>query len=443
MLLKEIKLPELRTKATSNLTAKHLNARYDNDFYYTVTFAFVQLKGNLVSRFSRFLRGAQNTPNTLTVLYTVNATFGDGKSVPNNIYPSEPNKYHVVIQFQNIQVAEQASGLKWTQFLSAPDQKKQQMIQTVINSCDVKLYSDDPSFYWQGVHEILDKHGVALYPFRGTPGDGQWEARHQGSGGLSGNIYVTKHIAQISEQISSDWRDIVKSIQKNQSIQESFNYDFILSKRLSEKNTLNYQYIFQETYEKDYECLLNEDTKIRLTEQTLKPFVILLADILIDKYRGDKSKYVKASDQPEVKDDYDLREIRTKRRYDTQSLKNEYNKIGQFETTIDENGHLKYKTRRGLDGKLYKIPKKSTFQIMDYNGYVFDNIFDKRSFPNNVITNSTVLLKKVKQYLDLNDTKDLSEATIQNIGWLRDNWKVKRGRVLELCKEFLGKKDFK
>ena len=247
MLLKEIKLPELRTKATSNLTAKHLNARYDNDFYYTVTFAFVQLKGNLVSRFSRYLRGAQNTPNTLTVLYTVNTTFGDGKSVPNNIYPAEPNKYHVVIQFQNIQVAEQASGIKWTQFLSAPDAKKQQMIQTVINSCDVKLYSDDPSFYWQGVHEVLDKHGIALYPFRGTPGDGQWEARHKGSGGLSGNIYVTKHIAQISEQISSDWRDIVKSIQKNQSIQESLDYDYILSKHLSEKNKLSYKYIFQET----------------------------------------------------------------------------------------------------------------------------------------------------------------------------------------------------
>lgn len=231
MLLKEFKLPDLRGQATSNLTAKHLDIRYDNDYFYTVTYAFVQTQGSIVKRIMRSLRGAQNTPNTLTVLYTINSTFGDGQSVPNNVYPSEPNKYHVVIQFQNIQTVEKVCGTTWKQFLSVPDQKKQQMIQTTIKICDVKLYSDDPSFYWQGCWEDLDKIGVALYPFRGPAGKGVWNARHNASGGLiNSNLHVTKHIAQISEQISSDWLDIVKCIQQNQSIQEStLNYAFILN----------------------------------------------------------------------------------------------------------------------------------------------------------------------------------------------------------------------
>lgn len=226
MLLKEIKLPDIRTQATSNLTAKHLDIRYDNNYHYTVAYAFVQLPGSIAKRIMRSLRGAQNKPWTLTVLYDVDSTFDDGVSLPNNIIPAEAHKYHVIVQFQDIMKAEQASGLKWKQFLKYKPQEQQRLIQAAINTCDVKLYSDDPSFYYQGVHEILDAHGCALYPFTGPKGTGQWKARHQASGGLHTDFHVTKHIAQISEQIGNDWQAIVQQINQNQSIQESTKLDY-------------------------------------------------------------------------------------------------------------------------------------------------------------------------------------------------------------------------
>lgn len=226
MLLKEIKLPDIRTQATSNLTAKHLDIRYDNNYHYTVAYAFVQLPGSIAKRIMRSLRGAQNKPWTLTVLYDVDSTFDDGVSLPNNVIPAEAHKYHVIVQFQDIMKAEQASGLKWKQFLKYKPQEQQRLIQATINTCDVKLYSDDPSYQFQGSWESLTKAGAALYPYRGPAGKGVWDARHQASGGLHTDFHVTKHIAQISEQIGNDWQAIVQQINQNQSIQESTKLDY-------------------------------------------------------------------------------------------------------------------------------------------------------------------------------------------------------------------------
>lgn len=226
MLLKEIKLPDIRTQATSNLTAKHLDIRYDNNYHYTVAYAFVQLPGSIAKRIMRSLRGAQNKPWTLTVLYDVDSTFDDGVSLPNNVIPAEAHKYHVIVQFQDIMKAEQASGLKWKQFLKYKPQEQQRLIQATINTCDVKLYSDDPSYQFQGSWESLTKAGAALYPYRGPAGKGVWKARHQASGGLHTDFHVTKHIAQISEQIGNDWQAIVQQINQNQSIQESTKLDY-------------------------------------------------------------------------------------------------------------------------------------------------------------------------------------------------------------------------
>jgi hypothetical protein len=70
---------------------------------------------------------------------------------------------------------------------------------------ECRVHSNDPSFYYQGMWEDLAKVDGTIYKFPGPTGTGLWRTRHNASGGLSvPEIRITKHIAQIIQEIN-DW----------------------------------------------------------------------------------------------------------------------------------------------------------------------------------------------------------------------------------------------
>lgn len=89
-------------------------------------------------------------------------------------------------------------------------------LRDAIHNCDVKFYSDDPSFYWQGVFEDLDKKNMSIYKFPGPNngnGNGVWRDRHALSGGLQDPyIRLTKHLAQVVNEIDSYIKEIAQNL---------------------------------------------------------------------------------------------------------------------------------------------------------------------------------------------------------------------------------------
>ena len=80
----------------------------------------------------------------------------------------------------------------------------EKMLRNVINKCDVRMYSSDPSFTLQGCWEGLDANDLSIFKYEGVKGDDIWNERHMSSGGLNNrNIHLTKHIAQIINQMDS------------------------------------------------------------------------------------------------------------------------------------------------------------------------------------------------------------------------------------------------
>ena len=94
-----------------------------------------------------------------------------------------------------------------------PYSEEANLLKFIFHNCDVKFYSDDPSWYFQGGFEDGAKAGISIYKFPGEPGDGTWHNRHVQSGGLyNSNIHLTKHMAQIVEQIDAFIPIICKSM---------------------------------------------------------------------------------------------------------------------------------------------------------------------------------------------------------------------------------------
>lgn len=74
----------------------------------------------------------------------------------------------------------------------------------IIKLCDVRFYSDDPSFLWQGCWEGLDNHDMSIFKFNDIKGKGIWDDRHMRSGGIQNKeVHLTKHLAQIVNTIGA------------------------------------------------------------------------------------------------------------------------------------------------------------------------------------------------------------------------------------------------
>lgn len=110
---------------------------------------------------------------------------------------SSNKKYSVILRFYKV----------GKYFTSDPSKSKysvlEQMLRNIVHKCDVRFYSDDPSFLWQGVWEGLSNNDMSIFKFTGTKGDGVWDDRHMETGGLTNReVHLTKHLTQIVSQIN-------------------------------------------------------------------------------------------------------------------------------------------------------------------------------------------------------------------------------------------------
>lgn len=173
--LTEQKLKYYQSSGISNLTKKHYDIRLTKNYSYGLS-KIVLLD------------------HDLRLIFYAIPTFKDGKPVANKSGEKQhEHQYTIEVQFvkaDKIMDFDDPEGMEKSGLKKA--------MQKIIDSCDLKFYSDDPSFYWQGFWENLDARDSAIYPFKGTKGKDTWEARHAMAGGLvDTKIRVTKHIAQI------------------------------------------------------------------------------------------------------------------------------------------------------------------------------------------------------------------------------------------------------
>lgn len=191
MTLNEITLRDLNTNGVSNITYKAYNDRMKSDnnlaLLDSVTFA--------------------NNGEDVRCTFSVE---GSSPSIQNDYTDYKPGFYTVMIQF--------IGGVKY--FSNALNRESisnawDQMVQ----NCDIKVFSDDPSFYYQGFWEDLDNLNMTIFPYNGPNSDGIWTERHGTSGGnlVIPEIRVTKHLKQIMDHIW-DYKEQVISLVSSGSV---------------------------------------------------------------------------------------------------------------------------------------------------------------------------------------------------------------------------------
>ena len=195
----EIALKNITTGALSGITSRSLNSRL-NDPGANRGIEVIE---------------AQLSPSedSLTIFFNVEPTWADGTTtvLSPTSRPYDGTFYNVVFQFSK---AKDFMGDLNTFDSLTPEQQTSAVAKLMLNG-PVKLYSNDPSFYYQGIWEDLAKVDGALYSFPGPPGDGVWHDKHVKSGGLSNpNIRISKHIAAIAFNIASFVPQILNKMRK-------------------------------------------------------------------------------------------------------------------------------------------------------------------------------------------------------------------------------------
>ena len=195
----ELNLGQFTDGGVSNLTKKWLDLRNkEGETEITLNNALYH-KGGIIGKNQDFLE----------LTFFAKSTYGGESFVAAVDTPQAPNGYYVlVLRFYDAK-----------QFLTADTLQKgykdlEASIAKVLHSCEVRLYSDDPSWFYQGGWEAADKKDASIFKFTGPKGTGVWDARHQASGGLSNPpIHITKHLAQVMMTIDSYIPQIAQNLQ--------------------------------------------------------------------------------------------------------------------------------------------------------------------------------------------------------------------------------------
>lgn len=178
-LLTETTIKQLASHGVSNLTQRFLNDRLQNgDSKVVVESSFYNVGDDYYEAW-----------------FKVDSTDG-------------LQKYDIVFRWYNVDrfFTEDVTKAKYSVV--------EKIIRNVIYKCDLRLYSNDPSFTFQGCWEGLDSNDLSIYKFPGPKGDGIWDDRHMESGGLNNrNIHLTKHIAQIANQIETFVPNLAQKIE--------------------------------------------------------------------------------------------------------------------------------------------------------------------------------------------------------------------------------------
>ena len=139
--------------------------------------------------------------NYLELIFFAKSTYGNTSFIAATDLPEAPNGwYTLAMRFYGVKpILGKAKELQALGY-----QEIENRLKKAIHGCDVKFYSDDPSFFYQGMWEDLDHEKMAIYKFTGPEGKGIWRGIHQAAGGLSNpNIRITKHFAQIISEMDT------------------------------------------------------------------------------------------------------------------------------------------------------------------------------------------------------------------------------------------------
>lgn len=186
----EATIDSLRGNSVSGITQRSLDQRYQNDFNIDLAQASYHRKEDF-----------------LELIFFANSTYGDTGFISATSLPQGKNgQYTLCLRFYKVNnYLKDEKSMGYSQLEKA--------IKDCIHNCDVKFYSDDPSFYWQGTFEDLDKEGLSIYKFPGEKGSGYWRDKHAASGGLQNpNIRLTKHLAQVVDEIDSYITEIAQNL---------------------------------------------------------------------------------------------------------------------------------------------------------------------------------------------------------------------------------------
>lgn len=174
-------LNDLENHAISNITQRHLTTRLTDP----------EMNSGI-----RVIEAQWEPSNdTYTVFFEIEPSKGTpAKVLTTTAREYQGTFYNTVFQFQN--------ASKWlgdpAEFQQKPVDQQVKDIENLIWSAEAKLYSNDPSFYYQGMWEDLATVGGSVFPFPGPRGSGVWRARHAQSGGLANPmIRITKHMGQV------------------------------------------------------------------------------------------------------------------------------------------------------------------------------------------------------------------------------------------------------
>lgn len=179
----------LKGTAVSGITSNALDKRYEFDSKIDLAQAAYYKKQDF-----------------LELIFFANSTYGNTSFVAATDVPQGKNgQYTLCLRFYKVeQYLQNEEHMSYTQLEDA--------LKKAVHNCDVKMYSDDPSWFYQGGWESCDEEGLSIYKFPGPKGTGEWQGRHQASGGLTGKAHITKHLAQVINFIDSYVRDISKNL---------------------------------------------------------------------------------------------------------------------------------------------------------------------------------------------------------------------------------------
>ena len=192
-----LSLRSLGRSAISNLTASHLDQRM-NDPEANSHVELIEAKWKVHD-------------NEVVVFFYCSPTYGGQKVLTPSAAPYQGSFYNVVFQFEGVETFLGSID----EFSKKNESDREKAIEDMMWNCPVKVYSNDPSFYYQGNWEDLAKVDGVVFDFPGPTGTGYWHNRHASAGGLANpNIRITKHMAQIVEHLRSFVPTIAKAMKK-------------------------------------------------------------------------------------------------------------------------------------------------------------------------------------------------------------------------------------
>jgi hypothetical protein len=149
--------------------------------------------------------------NEIVIFFYVSPTYGSQEVLTPTAKPYQGSYYNVVFQYVGV---EQYLGTI-DEYTADNMRKRTDKIRNMIWNCPLKVYSNDPSFYYQASWEDLAKVDGAVFPFPGPTGTGYWHQKHAQSGGLSNaNVHITKHMANIIHNMTKLIPVIAKALKK-------------------------------------------------------------------------------------------------------------------------------------------------------------------------------------------------------------------------------------